>query len=585
MPHKVAVLDAHILVVDDNRANVLLLEQLLHSLGYRQVRSTQNPFEVCDLHRTHRFDLILLDLQMPGMDGFAVLEALALIEAGGYVPVLAITVQPDHKLPALAAGARDFIAKPFELAELTTRIHNLLEVRLLYNKQAAAVNALESMALQDALTGLANRRLLMDRLNQSRLSSARTHNHCALMFLDIDHFKQLNDTLGHGVGDLLLQQVGQRLLLCVREGDCVARLGGDEFVVLLDALGQSEPDAARQSDAVAQKISSALQQTFDLKGHNYEASLSIGVVVFMGVLEPVGDVLKKADHAMYRAKSLGHNQVCFFDPAMQADVLAQEALAQDLQHGLVTQAFELYYQIQVDARGMAVGAEALLRWRHARQGVLLPGQFMALAEETGLVLPLGQWVLEAACRQLLAWAQDPQTAHWTLAVNICASQLAQADFAASVALALQTTGAPANRLMLELTENTLAGDVADTVTKMTAICALGVGFCLDDFGAGLASLAYLKRLPLAQIKVDRALVHTALTDGSVAVIARAIVDLGASLGLPVIAEGVETAAQHDFFLTMGCSAFQGQHIGAVARPDEMFQAYMENRHLADVNKG
>jgi diguanylate cyclase (GGDEF)-like protein len=498
--------------------------------------------------------------------------------------VLAITVQPDHKLRALAAGAKDFVAKPFELAELSTRIHNLLEVRLLHKKLTKEVNALESFALHDTLTGLANRRLLMDRLNQSRLSSARTHNHGALMFLDIDHFKQTNDTLGHDVGDLLLQQVSKRLLLCVREGDCVARFGGDEFVLLLDALGQHAPDAARQADTVAEKILLSLQQRFDLQGHSYETSVSIGAVVFQGVLDPVSDVLKKADRAMYRAKSLGRNQVCFFDPAMQATVLAQEALIQDLQHGLASDEFVLYYQVQVDAQGVALGAEALLRWRHGDQGLLLPGQFIGLAEETGLILPLGHWVLEAACRQLLVWAQDPQTAHWTLTINIGACQLAQADFAASVALALHITGAPANKLILELTEDTLACDVADTVTKMTTIRALGVGFCLDDFGAGLASLSYFKRLPLAQIKIDQALVHSALTDDSVAVIARAITALGASLGLPVVAEGVETAAQRDFFVAIGCSVFQGRHIGAVALPDEMLEVYTKNRPLALLHK-
>jgi len=266
-------------------------------------------------------------------------------------------------------------------------------------------------------------------------------------------------------------------------------------------------------------------------------------------------------------------------------VLAQEALARDLRHGLANNEFVLHYQIQVDAQGLAVGAEALLRWRHAEQGLLLPERFMALAEETGLIVPLGQWVLEAACQQLLVWAQDPQTAHWTLAVNIGASQLAQADFAARVALALQTSGARSDRLVLELTENSLATDVADTVTKMTTLCALGVSFCLDDFGAGLASLAYLKRMPLEQIKVDQVLVHTALTDDSVAVIARAIVALGASLGLPVMAEGVETVAQYDFFLAMGCSVFQGHYIGTVAQPLEMVEAYMENKPLPLVSKG
>ena len=585
MQAKADVLDASILIVDDRGPNVLLLEQLLQASGYRQVTSTQNPFAVCDLHRQNNYDLILLDLQMPGMDGFAVMEALSHVEPDGYVPVLAITVEPEHKLRALAAGAKDFIAKPYELAELTTRIHNQLEVRLLYKKLAVAVASLEAFALHDALTGLPNRRLLMDRLNQSRLSSARTLNHGALMFLDLDHFKQLNDTLGHDVGDLLLQQVSTRLLQCVREGDCVARFGGDEFVVLLDALGHPEQNAALQTETVAHKILHAVAQPFDLQGHSYETSLSVGTVVFQGTLEPVGDLLKKADLAMYRAKSLGRNQVCFFDPDMQAVVQAQALLLQDLHQGMHAQAFVLHYQIQVNAQGEAVGAEALLRWHHPRRGLLLPGDFMGLANESGLILPLGKWVLHSACQQLLAWSRSPATAHWTLAVNISASQLAQADFAASVAQALQASGASAHNLVLELTEGTMMRDVEDVLTKMHAVCALGVGFCLDDFGAGFASLAHLKRMPLRQIKVDQALVHHVLTDDSVAVIARAIVALGSSLDVPVIAEGVESQAQQAFFAALGCASFQGRHIGAEALPDEMLEIYTKKRTPALMGKG
>jgi diguanylate cyclase (GGDEF)-like protein len=580
MPDKADVLDARILIVDDLESNVQLLEKMLIREGYRQVTSTQDPFAVCDLHACHHYDLILLDLQMPGMDGFSVLEGLSQIEASGYVPVLAITAASDCKLRALAAGAKDFIAKPFELAELSIRIHNLLEVRLLYKELDEAVNELESFALHDALTGLANRRLLIDRLNQSRLSSARTGNHSALMFLDIDHFKQINDTLGHDAGDLLLQQVSQRLLLCVREGDCVARFGGDEFVVLLDALGPNEADAAQHADHVAQKILHGVAQTFDLQGHNFETSMSIGAVVFQGIEEPVSDLLKQADRAMYRAKSKGRSQVCFYDMNMQAAVLKQDRLLHELRHGLSAHEFELFYQIQVDGRGMAVGAEALVRWHHAGHGLMLPGQFIALAEETGLILSLGHWVLETACQQLLVWAANPLTAAWTLAVNIGACQMAQADVATSVGLALEKTGAPASKLVLELTEGTLLNDVEDTLAKLNAIRALGVGLCLDDFGAGFASLAYLKRMPLAQLKIDQAIVHNALSDDSVAVIARAIGALGTSLGLPVIAEGIETHAQLEFFSAMGCAAFQGNYIGAVAQAAEMVDCYMKNRPSA-----
>ena len=578
------ILDASILIVDDQETNVALMEQVLRSAGYTHLTSTRNPREVCQLHRKHGFDLILLDIEMPAMDGFAVMEALGKIEPDGYFPVLAITVEPGHKLRALAAGAKDFILKPFDLAELKTRIHNLLEVRLLYQQLKTTVNTLESFALHDALTGLPNRRLLQERLQQARLSSARTLRYCALMFLDLDHFKQLNDTLGHDAGDLLLKELSARLLLCVREGDSVARFGGDEFVVLLDALSWHRQNATSQAQAIALKILQTLGQTYDLAGQSYDSSVSIGIVIFVGDAEPVAELLKKADLAMYQAKSCGRNQACIFDPAMQADVLAQEALTEDLRQGLADQAFMLHYQIQVDASGCAVGAEALLRWNHPCRGLMEAADFLPLAEETGIILPLGQWVLETACRQLLLWAGDPACASWTLAINVGACQLAQADFCGLMANILQATGVPVNRLTLELTEGTLVNNVEDVIGKMNTVNALGVAICLEELRAGFPSLEYLRRLPLAQLKIEQAMVQTALTDDSVAVMARAIVDLGKSLGLSVIADCVETAAQRDFFAGIGCDAFQGNYFGAPAAAPEMFLIYKEKQALALMGK-
>jgi diguanylate cyclase (GGDEF)-like protein len=584
MPGNADILDARILIVDDKEVNVRLLDDLLRGEGYRNLANTRDPYAVCDMHRAQPFDLILLDLQMPGMDGFQVMEGLGKIERGGYAPVLAITVEPDHKLRALAAGAKDFISKPFDLVELKTRIHNMLEVRLLYKKLEHAVNTLESLALHDALTGLPNRRLLMDRLHQARLSSARQHKHCALMFMDLDRFKLLNDSLGHDVGDVLLQQVGARLLPCVREGDCVARFGGDEFVVLLDSLSGQPLDAVKQAETIALKISHALSQPYNLTGYIYESTQSMGIVVFSSDDEPIGNLLKKADMAMYRAKSMGRNAVCFFDPGMQAAVHEREILDQEMRRGLATQEFMLYYQIQVNASGTPVGAEALVRWMHGRHGLLVPSSFIVQAEETGMILPLGQWVLETACLQLLVWAQSPETASWTLAVNMSASQVAQVDFAESVIRVLEKTGAPAQRLILELTEGSLVNNLEDTLTKMKHIHSSGVGFCLDDFGAGFPSLAYLHRLPLAQLKVDQALVHVALKDESVAIIARTMVELGASLGLPVVVEGVETQAQRDFFANLGRAVFQGNFFGSPALPDTMMTAYQSNQSQAEVKR-
>jgi diguanylate cyclase (GGDEF)-like protein len=583
MADKADIQAARILIVDDKEASVKLLEHLLHDAGYHNLMSTRDPKAVCELHRSHHFDLILLDLEMPGMSGFEVLDGLKEIEHSGYAPVLAITVEPDHKLRALASGALDFLTKPFDMTEFNTRVRNLLEVRLLYKQLEQSVDALQTYALHDPLTGLPNRRLLMDRLQLARTSSARGHHHCALMFMDIDYFKQLNDTLGHDVGDLLLQQVGARALKCVRDADSVARFGGDEFVVLLATLSTQATEANRQAQAIAEQLLQALGATYTLQDQSYDSTMSIGLVVFQGDTGPVGDLLKMADQAMYRAKSLGRNQVCVFDPSMQAASLAHDALACDMRRGLNAQEFVLHYQIQVNLQGVPVGAEALLRWNHPEKGLMMPAEFLPLAEDSGMILQLDEWALEAACQQLKLWALNPAPATWTLAVNISASQMAQADFVNRVEAVLHKTGAPPERLRLELTESTLLQDVDDVIAKMQALKTHGLGFCLDDFGAGFASLAYLKRLPLVQIKVDRVVVHGVLEDVSLAVIARAIMALGATQQLPVIAEGVETLAQRDFFAKLGCNAFQGRLFGMAALPLTMHSDYLQKQALAYIN--
>jgi diguanylate cyclase (GGDEF)-like protein len=327
------ILNAHILIVDDQDANVQLLEDVLHGVGYLNLSSALDPHTVCALHSANHYDLILLDLQMPGMDGFQVMTEVKAVEPEGYAPILAITAHPGHKLRALASGARDFIVAPFDLVEVKTRIHNLLEVRLLYKKLEQTNRVLESLAFHDALNGLPNRRLLLDRLRQAMLASARTGARGALMFLDLDNFKQLNDTLGHDVGDLLLLQVATRLQACVREGDSVARLGGDEFVVLLEALSRDDHDAATQAEAIAGKILEAFATLFDLQGHAYDSTASIGIEVFTGSQISQDDLLKRADMAMYQAKTAGRNTSRFFDPAMQTAVQARDVLANDLRCG------------------------------------------------------------------------------------------------------------------------------------------------------------------------------------------------------------------------------------------------------------
>ena len=429
------------------------------------------------------------------------------------------------------------------------------------------------LAFYDPLTHLPNRRLLMDRLKHAITASDRTGQHGALMFLDLDHFKQLNDSLGHDVGDLLLQQVAKRLQACVREIDSVARLGGDEFVVLLEALSIHPQEAAAQTEAIASKILYALGHSYALREHSHNSTPSIGIVVFMESHETMDDVLKKADVAMYQAKAAGRNTFRFFDPAMQATASAHAALEQDMRQGLVRGEFVLHYQIQVqiDAQGhtATTGAEALVRWKHPVRGMVPPAQFIGLAEETGMILPLGQWVLETACTQLVAWARVPDTAHWSLAVNVSAAQFAQADFVDRVSAALQKTGANPALLKLELTESMLMDNVEDIIVKMNAIKTHGVRLSLDDFGTGYSSLSCLKRLPLDQLKIDQSFVRDLLTDPNDAVIARTVVALGHSLGLKVIAEGVETLEQRDILASIGCDAFQGYYFGRPVPASEM----------------
>lgn len=423
------------------------------------------------------------------------------------------------------------------------------------------IEEIRRLAFYDSLTGLPNRRLLMDRLRQALHTSNRSGRHGALMFLDLDHFKQLNDTQGHDLGDLLLQQVAGRIQGCARVGDSLARLGGDEFVVLLENLSTHATEAASQAETVAHKILQSFQAAFDLKGHAHDSTTSIGIVVFKGEHDAMDELLKKADLAMYQAKAAGRNTVRFFDPAMQAAVAARDALEKDLRESLASQAFTVHYQIQVDEAGSPTGAEALVRWNHPSQGMVSPAHFIPLAEETGLIQPLGQWVLETACAQLVTWANADETAHWTVSVNVSALQFALPDYVHTVTTALQKTGANPRLLKLELTESMLASDVDDVVAKMRDLKSHGVSLSLDDFGTGYSSLAYLKRLPLDQIKIDQSFVRNVLSDASDAAIARTILALGRSLGLQVMAEGVETIEQRNFLASIGCRAYQGYYFG------------------------
>ena len=438
----------------------------------------------------------------------------------------------------------------------------------------AAEEEIRRLAFFDPLTGLPNRRLLMDRLQQALASSARSRRCGALMFIDLDHFKTLNDTLGHDKGDRLLQQVAQRLAGCVREGDTVARLGGDEFVVMLEGLSADSEEAATRAEHVGEKILAALRQAYLLDGHEIRSTPSVGVTLFLGHQTPIEELLKQADLAMYQSKAAGRNSLHFFDPRMQALVAERAAQEACLREAVRAQQFELYYQPLVVGNDRVAGVEALVRWRHPQRGIVAPAEFIALAEETGLILPLGLWVLEAACAQLAIWAGRAETAHLTLAVNISASQLHQADFVEQVLAILRRTGADARRLKLELTESLLLSDVENSIAKMMALKAQGVGFSLDDFGTGFSSLSYLKRLPLDQLKIDRGFVADILVNPNDAAIAKMVVLLAESLGLSVVAEGVETEAQRELLAELGCHAYQG-YLFSCPLPLDAFEAFLQ----------
>jgi diguanylate cyclase (GGDEF)-like protein/PAS domain S-box-containing protein len=437
-----------------------------------------------------------------------------------------------------------------------------------------AETEIRDLAFYDTLTRLPNRRLMGERLRQTLAASARGNRKGALLFIDLDNFKTLNDTLGHKMGDLLLQEVAKRLSACMREADTVARLGGDEFVVILEDLSETAQEAAAHAKTVAEKILTAIGMPCQLADHICLSTCSIGVTVFGDRKENIDDVLQQADIAMYQAKTAGRNTVRFFAPALQTAINARVSTEDDLRHAIGTNQFQLYYQPQIES-GVLTGAEALLRWTHPLRGFLPPGDFIPLAEESGLILILGDWVLETACRQIALWAKRKETAQLTVAVNISARQLRQPEFVDQVLGALYRTGANPKCLILEITESMLVDDVEEVTAKMAALKSHGLSFSLDDFGIGYSSLSYLKSLPLDQLKIDRAFVRDMLVDQTSAAIAQTIISLSLAMGLSVIAEGVETEEQREFLAGHGCHSYQG-YLFSPAVPLESFQQFLPN---------
>ncbi|HET7831491.1 MAG TPA: EAL domain-containing protein [Gallionella sp.] len=462
----------------------------------------------------------------------------------------------QHVAVALVAEiVRWQFADPVLLTAMVVPILYFVFFHITQRKKAE--EEIHQLAFYDPLTALPNRSLLLDRLQHAFAASERSKLHGAVILLGLDHFKKLNATKGHDTGDLLLVEVTRRLQSCVRDSDTIARSGGDEFVVILESLSVDAGEAAARAGQVAEKIRACLNEPVWLKGHAHVVTPCIGIVLFRGEQDSIDDLLKHADTAMYQAKLAGQNNIRFYDPAMQVAIEARADLEEELRRALERQQLRLYYQIQVDNRQRPLGAEVLLRWEHPERGLVSPAQFIPLAEETGLIVPIGQWALHTACAQLRTWQRDACTRDLTLAVNVSAKQFCQPDFVDQVQRALLENGAKPSQLKLELTESTVLENVEDIIAKMHALKQIGVSFSMDDFGTGYSSLQYLKRLPLDQIKIDQSFVRDITCDPNGATIVQTTIAMTQALGLNVIAEGVETVAQHDYLHQRGCHAFQG----------------------------
>ena len=442
-------------------------------------------------------------------------------------------------------------------------------------KGRAAKEKIANLAYYDPLTQLPNRRLFLDRLSQEIESNSRDGSRAALLFIDLDRFKNLNDTLGHHLGDLLLEQLATRLVSCVRKKDLVARLGGDEFFILLTNLNGSEIECAARAKAFADKVMASFDTPFLLHEQSYSITASIGLTVLSEDLTSIDMVLKQADIAMYQSKANGRNAVCFFEKKMQDDITQYVKLERELIKAIELAQFELFYQVQVDDKQKPIGAEALIRWNHPELGLVAPGYFIEMAEETGLIVPIGQWVLEAACKQLKAWEAIPQMRSLTLAVNISSKQFHQDDFVSHVKYIVKHHGIHPALLKLELTETAFTNNIESLIASMNALKGIGIQLELDDFGTGYSSLQYLKRLPLEQLKIDQSFVREIEYNENDKQIVRTIISMAHNLQLKVIAEGVETENQKQILLDSGCQRFQGYLFGRPL-PADQFEALIAN---------
>jgi len=567
------VLRGKLLVVDDQEVNVALLEQMLRRAGYSSITSTTDPRAVCDLHRENRFDLILLDVQMPGMDGFQVMEALKQIEPDGYLPVLVITAQPEHKLRALQAGARDFISKPFELSEVLARVHNMLEVRLLLIESRNYSRLLERY---DPLTGLPNRTLYRELLTRALDRPDPQDRVVSVLLVSVDRFKNVNDALGRPIGDAVLRCVADRLTGCIGPTDTVARFEGGKFGLIVVCAG-GDPQCGRTT---ARKVRAALSPPLGSECSDLALTASIGIAVSPADSTDADTLTTLAAAALREAKDAGGDTHRFYSAEMNAGALERLQLENALRNALERGEFIIHYQpkMTIDA-GSWSGAEALLRWNRPGHGLVAPGHFVSALEDTGLIVPVGTWVIETVCRQIAEWASSGSG--WIrVAVNVSCKQFLRNDFLPDVARALRENGVAPESLAVEITESSLMSRTARTDNVLQELKALGVGIAIDDFGTGYSSLAYLQRFPIDTLKIDISFIRDVTTNPASAAIAVAIIDMARSLKMKVVAEGVETLAQLEFLRQHACDEIQGFYCARPMPAAELAARHDENRVCA-----
>lgn len=564
-----------VLLIEDSEDDALLLERELRLGGYlptlhrvESARQLESALERTD------WDVIITDHNLPGFSSESALRMVHAAEIDIPVIIVSGSIGEEAAVRAMKAGASDYIMKN-NMARLSPAIERELRDAEVRRLQRESEKTIRDLAFYDPLTQLPNRRLLMDRLEHALLSSARSKNYGALLYLDMDNFKNLNDSKGHHYGDILLRHVAAQLKSCVREEDTVARLGGDEFVVMLEDLDRDADHAAIQAKVIGDKIVATLNQPCLLDNYEHYTSCSIGVALFHEDSQ-LDQLLTQADTSMYEAKKAGRNTLRFFDPAMQKTLAGRVDMENALRQAISKLQFQLFYQIQVDTQGHPLGVEALIRWHHPVKGMIQPADFIPLAEETNLIELIGQWVLETACAQIKAWQACPLHQQLTVAINVSAYQFKHPNFVDTIQKTVERIGIEPAKLKLELTESMVLINVEDAIAKMKQLRGLGYYLSLDDFGTGYSSLSYLKRLPFNQIKIDRSFIVSATFDSNDAFLVQAVISIGRKFGMDVVAEGVETLEQFKLLETLGCKAFQGYLFGK-PMPGEELESFSLNR--------